>query len=145
MVVKQRWCACVRVQLWSAGFMVCMAFAISICIILFSFSLFLFLVQCFVCTLAYTWRFKLFALICLLFTANTLLYSTILLSTQEITLLSPHTYSYWCAHVGCWFLSDVCIFKRKTVMWLHWIAQMIFDSSSTNTMHCISATKYTIP
>lgn len=96
------------------------------------------------CLLVSIRRLELFALICLLSTTNAFACNDS--STQEITLLTPHIQSHVCmvANVGCWFLSDVFISKRKTVMWLLWNRQMVFDSSSaTNTVDCIQTTKYT--
>lgn len=58
--------------------------------------------------------------------------------------------SYAMAHARLLILAadfSLCVLfipKRKTVMWLLWIRQMIFDSfSTTNTVHCIPTTKYT--
>lgn len=97
------------------------------------------------CMFASIQRLELFALICLLFTTNAFALERFFDSRNHLAL-SPLIHNHTCtvANVGCWFACDVFIPKRKTVMWLLWIRQMVFGSSSTtNAMHCIQTTKYT--
>lgn len=126
-VVKQRSCRLHELHV--------MAFAISISTIWFSFTLLPSLSFSIGCML------ELFALKCLLFTTSTLA------SNDSLTPKKSPCCHLICINtctVGCWFLSDVFISKRKTVMWLLWIHQMVFDSpSTTNAMHCIQTTEYT--